>query len=563
MSEPKNSSALALPEILPDHPREECTVMVDDISEKKFSSWEEFCTFFDSWCEKNKVLFFKKSGVLLGKYKESGERLDPELVEMFKFNRAFLACKYYRADGGLVQSSNGDYRSGCPAYIILKLDTEEKKLVVTKAVLVHNHKLCPIEFANCFRRGRYLGDALFVIRMTNKMERQFLGVQDIRKLKVYLRKQDPDLRYVIERLGELFVVDPAAKVKLAFVENHCIMKYAILITSNMKNLCLKFSRVLYLSKITHMSDEFDFYTMLCEDANGRGRECVCCIAKKDTPNIFRFILVSLVQSVPEIKYQVNCLIIENYSEELDVIRDLLPKAQIQFCRTWVLETLYNKAIEMEGFFHDNIWDLLCNLANSSSPSSYADCLRKMKTVFCKGFVQYFKSTWHPYKEMWVESWAFEPSKGNVFRNLVSAHQQLLASELHSTMKFADYVKIICKLQTQKAETVDFDEVEVSKHYHEICPVELADLVDEEISAAKSGCFKIRNHSDCFLLSDGTSDYTVNQEQTSCSCTIFALTLSYCRHIFAARLWSGESLFSFPDPCNNISTKCKSTSTAIL
>ncbi|XP_043934308.1 uncharacterized protein ZSWIM9-like [Protopterus annectens] len=530
----KNSRTRALPKILPNRPDEEYTVMVDDISEKKFSSWLEFCTFFDTWCEKNKVLFFKNSEDLLSK------RLDPELVKRFRFNMVCLVCKYFR--GRLVQSSNGDYRRGCPACIILKLDQEEEKFIVRKAVLKHNHKLCPIEFANYFRKGRYTGNIHFLCRITNNLEKHFLEVYDIRRLKVYLRKQDPDLLHDIETLGELLAVDPAAKIKLAFVENQFSVKYVLLITSNMKSLCRKFSRVLYLSKLTHMSNEFDFYTVLCEDANGRGRECVCCIAKKNTPNIFRCLLLSLVQCVPEIKFQVNCLMVESGTEELDVIRNVFPKAKVQLCRTWVLETLYNKAVEIEGFSYDSMWNFLCKLADSPSPSKYADCLRKMTTVFSKEFVRYFKNNWHPYKELWVDSWAFESNKGDVLRSFVRAHQQMIASELLSSWKIVDYIKIFYKLQTQKAEAVDFSEGEVSKHYRQICPVELADLVDEEISAAKSGCFKIQDSGNSFVLYDGTSEYTVSQEQTFCNCAVYASTLSYCRHLFATRLWSGESLF---------------------
>ncbi|XP_043934361.1 uncharacterized protein ZSWIM9-like isoform X2 [Protopterus annectens] len=517
--------------------------MENELSDMSFSSWEEFCRFFDSWCEKSKVLFNKIKGVPLSKWKGTGSSPSPEQVEVLRYRTVLLVCKHYRARGGYVQSSTGDYRPGCPARILVKLDPVQNKLIVVTAELEHNHELCPIEFAKCFRKNRYVGenDSSILIRVTNETSKQFLNLRDLHRLQHYCRAQDSSILDILKEIEDLLREDQGAKVRLVFVEGQVVVKAFVFITSCMKRLCDRFPRVLYFDKMTYLSEEFDLYFILCEDANGRGRECLYCIGRKDTEDIFRFILVSLVQSVPDIKTRVNCLILGNVNEDLSIIQTVLPNAKVQFCRTQVLESLYNKAIEIEGVFQDNIWDFFCKLANSWSPVSYSRNLREMNSMFSKEFIEYFQDTWDTRKEMWVESWAFERNKGSTFSRFVRSHQQMLSSELGSYHTMAEYIGRLHKLQTLKTETTDLEEEKIQPRFREICSYDLASLIEEEIGLGKNGCYRMKLDGDNFVLDDGTAEYTVNKEQNSCSCTIYTSTLLPCRHIFATRLWTGETI----------------------
>ncbi|XP_043934348.1 uncharacterized protein ZSWIM9-like isoform X2 [Protopterus annectens] len=512
-----------------------CTVIEDDLTGKTFSSWEEFCNFFDNWCEKTKTVYNKRN---------TSPPASQDLEETFKFKWVFLLCRHYRSAGKYVKPRKGYWRPGCPSRIVLKLDPERGKLIITRAILIHNHKLCPVEFTKWFRASSLTGKTRFLIRITNKLARQFLEMRDVKTLLKYCKSPYEDICELLEGMERLMSADPGAKVKLVFVENHIIVKYLIIVTSHMMSLCEKFPFVLYFSKMSHLNSEFDLCTLLCRDANGRIRECAYCITRKGTPNLLRLMVVSLVQSVPLIKVHVHCLIVGSITEDLDGVSNILPKAKVQFCRSEVIKTLYNKATELQPFLQNNIWDFLCMLANSLSSTFYNVCLQEMKVIFCMEFLQYFQDVWHSQKEMWVKCWSSEQEQGIAFSSIVRFQQQMFASELSTSSTLADYVRVFLKLQTVKVETADLDEVKICAHYRETCPSNVADLIKEEISLAKYGCYRIQDDGLRFVLNDGVSDYAVNKKQTSCSCTIHISTFLPCRHIFATRLWTGETLFFF-------------------
>ncbi|XP_043934288.1 uncharacterized protein ZSWIM9-like isoform X2 [Protopterus annectens] len=514
--------------------------MGDCLRNKSFSSWEDFCTYFESWCEKNKALFYVQYGRSIYKCRTFDTQYSHEVAETFKYSRVRLVCKEYRADGSFVQLPWGGYKPHCSATITLKLSPLKDRLIVSECLLEHNHILCPIEFSYYFKKGHLFANSCLPVRTANTVSKQFITIQEVKRLLRYCKTPDYGVQDVLKEMEEMFSFDPGAKVKLVFVEHHVIMKCVFFITSHMKSLIERFPETLYCDK-QPLGDDFDLHTILCEDSNGRGRVCVYCLAKTGTPDLLRFILVSLIQSIPDIKFKVYCVFVGPETDEIDVIRDVLPVAKVHIYRTQLLEMLYKKAADMEGCLKDDTWELLCRLANSCSVASYVKCLSDLSIVFKNEFVQYLKKVWHPRKEMWVECWAFEQNKGNAFIRFVRSHQQKVIAQLSSSLALADYIHGLRSLQTLNIEVAELNEEELCALYQDVCSSDHASIIREEISLTKNGHYSLQEAS-VFLLSDGVTEFTINKTQTLCSCKIFTSTLLPCRHLFVVRLWSGEPLF---------------------
>ncbi|XP_028928732.1 uncharacterized protein ZSWIM9 [Ornithorhynchus anatinus] len=428
-----------------------------ELQEREFFSWEEFSGFFDAWCEQRKVLFFVKNSVPLSKCKWAAAPPLPAVVDALKYSSVRLVCKDVR---GPAKAAGRAPQKGCTASIVLKMSPRRDRLIVTECQLAHNHALCPIEFAYYFRKGYLLANSCLPVRTTNKISKQFVAPADVRRLLSYCKSRAHGVLDALRVLEWLFAGDPGAKVKLVFVEDQVIVKTVFFLTSAMMALLRRYPLMLFFDRMLGLNEELDLYTVLCVDGTGRGREVACCLTQKATPDLLRFTLASLVQSVPEVKPRVRCVTVGvEVGPQLDAVRELLPNARVQICRAQVLETLFSKAQELGAGEDGRLWPLLCRLAGAPSPAAYGRARRELGACCPAAFVSYFERRWQPRCEMWARFWAFETARNVNACELVGQHRRRLLAGLSPSPTVAQCILDLVALQREEEDDEEEEEEE--------------------------------------------------------------------------------------------------------
>nr|XP_009675114.1 PREDICTED: uncharacterized protein C19orf68 homolog [Struthio camelus australis] len=470
---------------------------------REFHTWHEFSCFFDEWCERHKVLFIIASLKPLISLRRHPLHAPPSLGETPRCcasascassastvapmwarapcsatgsgaSTVTVALPWAAGASGVTShwmaraSSFAFHCSGqqehpalqctrsekidCPASVTLRLGPKKDRLVVIEASLEHNHRLSEVEFAHYFKRHQLEASMGLPIRITNSVSKRFLAPDLVWNLEDYSKAKDKGMCELLSQLDGLFKSDPGAKVKLVFQEDVAVLNSIFLATSHMRSLVQRFPRCLYMDRAACVNGEFDLYSVLCEDANGRGRECAYCVARRGVPDLVLFIVASLV----------------------------LPCARVQICRLQVLEALYRKAHELAAPKEDKVRNLLHNMANASSPRVYSQYLSDLEDVAPLTFLQYYLETWHHNKGMWAECWAFERNRDCPFLEHMSFHRQKLCSALGPPLGLAACVRGLLDLQALRVEVAALNEERVSDLYRAACPPASAALVAEEV-----------------------------------------------------------------------------------
>ncbi|XP_072463330.1 uncharacterized protein [Notamacropus eugenii] len=423
-----------------------------ELQDREFFSWAEFSRFFDAWCQQHRALFFVKNSMHLTKCRWALDTPLRALIDVLKYRYVRLVCKDVRAPA-VRPGIAGNPQLGCPAFIILKLSPLRDRLVVTECHLTHSHPACPLEFANYFRPGHLLANSCLPVRTTNRISKQFVAPSDIHRLLSYCKSRDHGVLDALHVLEGLFQADPEAKVKLVFVEDQAVVETVFFLTSSMMALLRRFPLMLFFDRLPGLQGTFDLSTVLCVDDRGRGREVACCLTRQTTPNLLRFTLASLVQSVPEIKDRVRCVTVgPEVGTQLEAVRELLPGARVQICRVQVLETLFSKAQELGGAGEDpGLWPLLCRLAGAASAAAYMEALAELRATCPAAFVDYFERSWAPRRAMWVRLWAFETARNVDACALVRGHRQRLLRGLSPSPTVAQCIRDLVALQQGHSE----------------------------------------------------------------------------------------------------------------
>ncbi|XP_075047356.1 uncharacterized protein ZSWIM9-like isoform X2 [Mixophyes fleayi] len=524
-----------------------------DLQLMEFFSWEEFCIFFDDWCQKRKTLFFLRNYIPLNKCKWAVENLRWEVVEALKYSSARLACKNvnisskkemgvekHKKDQSILNVEEPKDHQSCSAYIFLKISEKKNSLVVTKCQLRHNHALCPIEFDYYFKKGFLLANCCLPVRTTNKISKQFVGAQDIKRLLSYCKTRGHGIMDTLKSLDNLFLNDPDAKVKLVFLQDKVIVKTVFLITSSMGSLCQHFPTVLFFNKVLSFNEEFELFSFLCADGNLQGRECAYILVRKGTPNVLRFASASLVQSIPDVKFKVRCVTLGVDIGEKEVIKEIFPHATVQILRSQVLQTLHSKAHEMGVKEDEKIWPLLCRIASSKTPEEYNQTVRNMGLYCSNTFMKYFMEQWHTSRDMWVDIWGFSLAHLDT-TEMISKHKQKLTAGLCNNATVPECILHLTSLQSPKTEK-QLNEYEIASQYKSVCNPEAASMIEEELGFLRDGKYNIKQTPDGYSLNDGVSDFFMDRDLVTCSCTIHVSSLLPCRHLFATRLQNGEEVF---------------------
>nr|XP_033816008.1 uncharacterized protein ZSWIM9-like isoform X2 [Geotrypetes seraphini] len=512
-----------------------------DLKGREFFSWMDFRLFFDVWCQENKALYKIKSSTPLDKFKISRTH-GTELVATLKYGFVRLACKHAFA----MQSTprNSPWESPpCPSNIILRASPCGNRLLITEAELEHNHQLSEEEVTRYFQKFKLNSKQNLLLGMTNSISKQFLEVRDLQKMVERSSGEEPILQDLLRELTVLFSMDSRAKVKLVFCPDSVAVERIFLMTSRMRCLLQRFPSALYLHRSMSVNEDFNLYTVLCEDEESMGCECAYFVAHKDSETPIRFMVVSLLQCVPDvIKPQIQNIIVDASFKEVDLIRALLPKRTVVMSQTFALETLYNRVAQEDLSVQETMRNIIHNLASAHSADVYQRNLRELEAVSLVDFLQYFLENWHYRKEIWVACWGLSQPKRSRFSDHIRFHQEKLAPVLNPSVTLATCVGGLLRLQTLKMLTATLEEDKISTLYQSVCSAASLKLIQEEISLTRQGSYEIREQTRGFVLSDTISDFFINRTMSKCSCSIYTSSLLPCRHIFATRLWAGEAIF---------------------
>ncbi|XP_060241534.1 uncharacterized protein ZSWIM9 isoform X2 [Meriones unguiculatus] len=417
-----------------------------ELLDRTFFSWAEFSRFFDKWCQQRLVVFSVKSSTHVARSPWANTPPLYRLIHVLKYSYVLLVCKDVRMPN---QSTVWPPQPSCPAFITVKLSPLRDRLVVSECQLTHSHPACPREFAYHFRPGHLLSNACLPVRITNQISKQFVAPADVRRLLSHCKGPDHGVLDALQVLEGLFRTDPEAKVKLVFVEDQAMVETVFLLTSRTRALLRRFPRILLVDRLPGLQGALDLMAVLCIDSAGRARQAACCVARPGTPSLLRFMLVSLLQSAPDVKGRVRCLTAgPEVAGQLRAVRQLLPCARVQICRAQGLETLFSKAQELGGASQEDpdLWPLLCRLADSKSYAAYSEALAELRSQAPTAFIRYFEHNWAPRHDMWVRFRAYEATRDLDACALVRGHRRRLLRRLSPSHSVAQCLRDLVAMQ---------------------------------------------------------------------------------------------------------------------
>ncbi|XP_008829213.1 uncharacterized protein ZSWIM9 isoform X1 [Nannospalax galili] len=417
-----------------------------ELLDRAFFSWAEFSCFFDKWCQQRLVVFSVKSSTHVARSPWASTPPLYRLIHVLKYSYVLLVCKDVRMPN---QPPEWPPQPSCPAFITIKLSPLRDRLVVSECQLTHSHPACPREFAYHFRPGHLLANACLPVRVTNQISKQFVAPADVRRLLSHCKGPDHGVLDALQVLEGLFRTDPEAKVKLVFVEDQAMVETVFFLTSRTRALLRRFPRILLVDRLQGLQGALDLMAVLCVDSAGRARQAACCVSRPGTPSLLRFVLVSLLQSAPDVKGRVRCLTAgPEVAGQLRAVRQLLPCARVQICRAQGLETLFSKAQELGGASQEDqdLWPLLCRLADAKSYTAYSEALAELRSQAPSAFIRYFEHNWAPRHDMWVRFRAYEASRDLDACALVHGHRRRLLRRLSPSHSVAQCLRDLVAMQ---------------------------------------------------------------------------------------------------------------------
>lgn len=228
-----------------------------------------------------------------------------------------------------------------------------------------------------------------------------------------------------------------------------MVETVFLLTSRTRALLRRFPRILLVDRLPGLQGTLDLMAVLCVDSAGRARQAACCVSRPGTPSLLRFMLVSLLQSAPDVKGRVRCLTAgPEVAGQLRAVRQLLPCARVQICRAQGLETLFSKAQELGGASQEDpdLWPLLCRLADSKSYTAYSEALAELRSQAPTAFIRYFEHNWAPRHDMWVRFRAYEATRDLDACALVRGHRRRLLRRLNPSHSVAQCLRDLVAMQ---------------------------------------------------------------------------------------------------------------------
>ncbi|XP_029441023.1 uncharacterized protein LOC115080765 isoform X4 [Rhinatrema bivittatum] len=402
----------------------------EQLERNEFHSWEDFCSFLDDWCEERKLMFAIRHSVTLTEEDVSQDPRGPEAAKSLRYSTVRLGCSVFTR------------RKDCPAFIKLRLSPQKDKLIVTKAILHHNHDLPETALPPEMKRCRLMAPTDLPTRIANDISRKFLECNDLKRLQRFHSDAFEDRTQVLTELGSLFISDPGVKVKLVFVEDKGLVKNIFLMTSHMQDLAHRFAGHLYVDLLAGFSPGFALYTVFCEEEGMGWKVCAYCLARKGTSDTLRFLMVSVLQSILKLNISVKHLTVSPEIDDPLDLEALVPYASVRYCMPLVLKLLYSKISYLDAIVQTQIKNLLHDLAHSLSPEIYSHSLTDLIAVCPADFFQYYYDNWHPCRKLWVKGQSKNQAAENSICVCVKARHLALVDQMGASSSLHHCLEVI-------------------------------------------------------------------------------------------------------------------------
>uniref|UniRef100_A0A8C5PSR1 Uncharacterized protein n=1 Tax=Leptobrachium leishanense TaxID=445787 RepID=A0A8C5PSR1_9ANUR len=376
----------------------------NELENMEFCSWEEFHNFFSTWCKKHKVIFVIRHSVLL-----TGEDTNDELIKSLKYSLVNLGCTSYT-------------RKRCPATIQLRLGPQKDKLVITKADLNHIHD-SEIDLPSRFTREPISYEELPSTVSSDVIEDKFMDKNDLSKL---LRLHFPvSESQFLDELESLFNSDPSVKIKMIYSDEKLIVKSIFVMTTVMQNLLQHFHEHIYVDFFRGLNQEFDLYSVVCQDESFNWVVCAHCFTRKVSSESLKFLINSVVQSDPNVSNLVKYVTLSpEIQDQLDT-EEMLPNATVRYCLPLVLDKMHSKISFLSQMEQSQIKNLLVSLSKFTSIDIYKEHLGNLKAACPDEVFQYYYDTWHPCWKLWCEKdTRTSELENSIFTYVKSKHQSM-------------------------------------------------------------------------------------------------------------------------------------------
>lgn len=394
---------------LPSNPVEQASEdKKSELEQMEFYSWDDFQSFLNIWCEEQKIIFVIRNSVPL-----TNEDVSNDLMQSLKYSMVNLGCSSYT-------------RKRCPATIQLRLGPEMDKLIITKADLNHSHD-SEIDLPSRFTRKPASFVEVPATKPSDVIDK-FMDRTDLTKL-LHLHFPFGRESQFLDELESLFNTDPGVKIKLVYLDDKFTVKNIFFMTTGMQNLIQHFSEHLYVAFLPALNQDFDLYSIFCQDEHFKWKVCAYCFARKQSQETLRFLLLSVLQVYSNLSKQVKFLTINPDILNHADAKLLFPNATVKLCLPFVFEFMYNKITFLSQMEQSQIKALLVSLSQASSTEMYTQHLVDLKAACPDEVFQYYFDIWHP---LW-NFWSVKDNSTNELESLIYSYVKHKHEELKAQL----------------------------------------------------------------------------------------------------------------------------------
>ncbi|XP_018423953.1 PREDICTED: uncharacterized protein LOC108796894 [Nanorana parkeri] len=238
-----------------------------------------------------------------------------------------------------------------------------------------------------------------IAQISNDISRKFLDRSDLCRLLRIASNFLKDHTQVLVELDSFFVHDPSAKIKLVFVEDTVLVKNIFVMSSSMQEHAQRSPENLYVDLQTNIGPGLNMYSVSCEDESGWNM-CACCISKTINQDTVRFLIVSVLQSIPKMKVQIKTITIHPEIADFRDLNNLVPNATIKHCMSLIVRVIEGKIAHLPPPTQSQIKNVLQALCFARSLKIYNRHLNELRSLCPVDVYQYYIDTWHPNRKEW-------------------------------------------------------------------------------------------------------------------------------------------------------------------
>lgn len=525
----------------------------------KFASFHEFKTKFDLWCEVHG--FPMRIG--------GSEKL-ANSTPSHPYKSVRYQCKHAgkpRLRGNAKRPVQQYLASGCEAVIRVHLDSSGKEYVISKVTREHNHIISTNNL------GLYASN-----RKLNKDDieeiKPFLEMKvPIKEIKNYLstktgkqvitkdilnakRKVNSEIingrtqgEILSDLLNELNKKDPNATTILQSDENN---DFDLLFfqTSEMKQMFAKFPGMIFIDNTYNVCSEgYILNSILAEDSDGSGKPVAYCFMRRETKETVEKVIDMFCEHNDTSK--VNVIMVDKDLTEISVLEDTLSHARIQICTFHVLKYFKTKVakLNLNQDEKSELVQLLREILYSDDEEKYNERHNRLHEQFgC--FSQYFDDNWHSCRDKWVRCYQKNVKNyGNFTNNKIESHNEKIKKYVSRNMHLPEALQHLLKsvkdsydrsaysnflnLKT-RIDTSSKDETR--NRYAIFCVQPAFDIIRSELNKVESIKYHVEKVDSCMEVTSVSDNrkHSVDEQFSSCSCSIWSNYILPCRHIFVCR-----------------------------